>query len=62
MLEAEQVFELECLGACGTAPVALINEQLHENLTVEKLDQIMSTLPDDPAAYHDPSITWDAAH
>src|SRR4029079_11873268 len=25
--------ELECLGACGTAPVALVNEALYENLT-----------------------------
>ena len=29
--------ELECLGACGTAPVALINDVLHEELTPEKL-------------------------
>jgi NADH-quinone oxidoreductase E subunit len=27
------LIELECLGSCGTAPVALINETLHENLT-----------------------------
>ena len=51
--------ELECLGACGTAPVALVNEVLHENLTPEKLDQVLSALPDDPAAYKDPTITWD---
>jgi len=29
--------ELECLGSCGTAPVALIDETLHENLTPERL-------------------------
>src|SRR5436190_21727736 len=29
--------ELECLGACGTAPVALVNEVLHEELTPAKL-------------------------
>src|SRR5215212_8290350 len=29
--------ELECLGACGTAPVAGINEVLLEDLTAEKL-------------------------
>ncbi|MEQ8769031.1 MAG: NAD(P)H-dependent oxidoreductase subunit E [Phycisphaerales bacterium] len=28
--------ELECLGSCGTAPVALIDEDLHENLTPER--------------------------
>ncbi len=36
--------ELECIGSCGTAPAALINEDLHENLTperaVEMIDQI----------------------
>src|ERR687889_1169371 len=35
--------ELECLGACGTAPVALVNEVLHEDLTVEKLDEVLNT-------------------
>jgi NADH-quinone oxidoreductase subunit E len=51
--------ELECLGSCGTAPVALINEVLHENLTPEKLDQVLDRLPDDPGSYRDPSVTWD---
>ena len=37
---------LECLGSCDTAPVALVNDELHENLTIEKLDQIMENLPD----------------
>jgi NADH-quinone oxidoreductase E subunit len=56
--------ELECLGACGTAPVALINEVLHENLTPETLDQLIAQLPEDPHDYHDPTITWaeDDAH
>ena len=53
--------ELECLGSCGTAPVALVNDVLHENLTPEKLEEILQSLPDDPADYKDPSITWDAA-
>lgn len=51
--------ELECLGACGTAPVALINEVLHENLTPERLEQLLDALPNDPAAYRDPTVTWD---
>ena len=29
--------ELECLGSCGTAPVALINEDLHENATPQRV-------------------------
>lgn len=53
--------ELECLGACGTAPVALVNETLHEELTVEKLDKIISALPADPHDYRDPTITWEEA-
>src|SRR4051812_6744743 len=54
--------ELECLGACGTAPVALVNEVLHEELTVEKLDQIIRELPDDPEQYKDPVVTWEDGH
>jgi NADH-quinone oxidoreductase subunit E len=54
--------ELECLGACGTAPVALINEVLHENLTPQKLDEVVDKLPDDPADYKDPTLTWDNGH
>jgi NADH-quinone oxidoreductase subunit E len=51
--------ELECLGSCGTAPVALVNEVLHEDLTPEKLDKVLNELPDDPANYKDPTVTWD---
>src|SRR5438477_7240461 len=51
--------ELECLGACGTAPVALVNDVLHEELTVEKLDQIIRELPEDPHDYKDPVVTWE---
>lgn len=31
------LIELECLGSCGTAPAALIDETLHENLTAESV-------------------------
>src|SRR3982751_3742882 len=34
--------ELECLGACEVAPAALINDVLHEKLTVEALDKVMN--------------------
>ncbi len=33
--------ELECLGSCGTAPVAMIGHTLHENLTPEKMEQLL---------------------
>lgn len=32
--------ELECLGSCGTAPVALYDEELHEQLTPERAAQL----------------------
>lgn len=56
--------ELECLGACGSAPVMLVNERLYENLSTEQLDKILAELPDDPHDFKDPAITWkdDAAH
>ncbi len=36
--------EVECLGSCGTAPMMQINDDYHENLTVEKLDKILDSL------------------
>src|SRR4051794_34143182 len=51
--------ELECLGACGTAPVALVNEALYENLTTEQFDQILAALPGDPHQFKDPTIDWE---
>ncbi|HEX8912874.1 MAG TPA: NADH-quinone oxidoreductase subunit NuoE [Humisphaera sp.] len=54
------LIELECLGACGTAPVMLINEVLHENLTTETVDQLIAKLPADPHDYKEDDITWDA--
>jgi NADH-quinone oxidoreductase subunit E len=54
--------ELECLGACGTAPVALVNEALYENLTPEKLEQVIDSLPEDPHDFKDPTIDWDDSH
>lgn len=51
--------ELECLGACGTAPVALVNDVLHEELTVEKLEKIIEGLPKDAHEYKDPTVNWE---
>ena len=53
--------ELECLGACGSAPVLMVNERLYENVDVEVLAQIIQTLPDDPHDFVDPGVTWEAA-
>ena len=32
---------VECLGSCGTAPMLQIGEKFYENLTLEKVDQIL---------------------
>lgn len=32
---------VECLGSCGTAPMLQIGEQFHENLTLEKVDELL---------------------
>jgi NADH-quinone oxidoreductase subunit E len=51
--------ELECLGSCGTAPAVLINETLHETVSLEQLDEVINKLPDDPSDYRDPTIDWE---
>lgn len=35
---------VECLASCGTAPCIRLNEAYHENLTPEKLDEILERL------------------
>lgn len=37
--------KVECLGSCGTAPVMRINDDYYENLTVQKIDEIIDNLP-----------------
>jgi NADH-quinone oxidoreductase subunit E len=36
--------EVECLGSCGTAPAMLVDEEMHERLTVERVDEILGRL------------------
>ena len=36
--------EVECLGACVNAPVMQIGNTYHENLTEEKIDQVIDSL------------------
>lgn len=38
------ISEVECLGSCGTAPTVQINYDYYENLTPEKLSQIIEEL------------------
>lgn len=35
--------EVECMGSCGTAPMIAINEDFYENLTKEKVEEILSS-------------------
>ena len=35
---------VECLGSCGTAPVVMVNEAYHENMSNEKLDKLIEEL------------------
>jgi len=35
------LLEMECLGSCDTAPVALFNETLHENLDIKTIDRLI---------------------
>ncbi len=35
---------VECLGACGGAPAMMINDKYYENLTVQKVDEILQNL------------------
>lgn len=38
------VMEEECLGACGTAPCMMLNDNYHENLDIRSLDEILNKL------------------
>jgi len=39
--------EVECLGACGGAPMFLLNKKYYENLTTQKVDEIIDALNKD---------------
>jgi NADH-quinone oxidoreductase E subunit len=36
--------EVECMGACGGAPMIVINETYYENMDVQKVDELLSKL------------------
>lgn len=38
------VSEVECMGACGGAPMLAVGERYHEHLTAEKTEQLLSSL------------------
>ncbi len=36
--------EVECMGSCGTAPMIAVNEDYYENLTKEKVEELLKSL------------------
>jgi len=38
------LMNVECIGACGGAPCALVNHKLHENLTADNVETILDGL------------------
>lgn len=36
--------EVECMGACGGAPMIVINEDFHENVDISKVDSLLDKL------------------
>ena len=34
----------ECLGSCGTAPVVMVNDAYHENMSIERVDSLLEEL------------------
>jgi len=35
---------VECLGSCGTAPMFQLNDDYHENLTIDAVDRLLASL------------------
>ena len=35
---------VECLGSCGTAPMFQLNDDFHEDLTLDKVDELLDGL------------------
>jgi len=42
--ESFSLEEVECMGSCGTAPMIAINEDFYENLSKEKVEEILNSL------------------
>jgi hypothetical protein len=48
---------IECLGACGGAPMMQVDHQFEENLTPERIDAIIDRLRKQPAVHMPPPRT-----
>jgi NADH-quinone oxidoreductase subunit E len=39
------LIRVECLGSCGTAPMFQLNDDYYENLSLDKVDELLDSLP-----------------
>lgn len=49
---------VECLGACGSAPVMQVNTEFYEFLNIEKIDEIIATLRNESELTKPESLSW----
>ena len=40
--------EMECIGACSFAPAIIVNEDYHEKVNPESMDQLIADLSNNP--------------
>ena len=49
---------VECLGACGYAPVMQVNTEFHEFLDIQKIDEIIAKLRSESELKKPEELTW----
>lgn len=49
---------VECLGACGSAPVMQVNTEFHEFLDMQKIDEIIAKLRSESELKKPEELTW----
>ena len=49
---------VECLGACGSAPVMQVNTEFHEFLNLTKIDEIITKLRSESQLAKPEELTW----
>jgi NADH-quinone oxidoreductase subunit E len=49
---------VECLGACGSAPVMQVNTEFHEFLDIKKIDEIIAKLRSESELKKPEDLTW----
>jgi len=49
---------VECLGACGSAPVMQVNTEFYESLDMQKIDEIIAKLRNESELKKPEELTW----